>query len=70
MATIRLSEKYSATYSLDPAPSGGWVAVGQIWKVENGKEIKTSIKFRANAPTRQAAANAAQEAAQDACPKD
>lgn len=69
MATVTLSNKnYSATYSLDPAPSGGWVAVGEIWKSEKGKQIKTGIKFRANAATRQAAANAAREAAEDMCP--
>ena len=71
MATETLSNrKYSATYSLDRALSGGWVAVGELWKSENGKQIKTGIKFRADAATRQATANAAREAAEDVCPDD
>jgi len=70
MATITLSNReYSATYSIDKAASG-YVAKGQLWKSEKGKEIATGIKFTAHAPTRQAAANAARAAAEDVCPDE
>ncbi|MHC2325546.1 hypothetical protein [Bradyrhizobium diazoefficiens] len=69
MATITFSRRYSATYSVDKSP-GGWVAEGRIWETKDGKQLATSMKFRANGNTRQAATDAAIEAARDACPDE
>jgi hypothetical protein len=69
MASVKISKRFSATFSVDKGPAG-WVAVGRIWDIKDGKEVATEVKFRANGNTRQAATNAAMDAARDACPED
>ena len=70
MATIKLSEIYSATYTVDKV-GGGWEAIGRLWKVgKDGKQFATDTRFRVTGNTRQAAADAASREAERLCPDE
>jgi hypothetical protein len=63
MATFKINDQYSATYTVEQTASG-WVAEGKLWKGDK----HTKVKFKVTGNTRQAAVSKAHSEARSLVP--
>jgi hypothetical protein len=63
MASFKINDQYSATYTVEKAASG-WIAEGQLWKGDK----PAKIRFKATGNTRQAAVDKAHSEARSLVP--